>query len=52
VAAEVYAATRESVWSKKNTEHAKRLIRSGRMQPAGYREIEAAKKDGARAEVP
>ena len=36
----------KSVWSKRNTEHAKRLIRSGRMQPTGYREIEAAKKDG------
>jgi uncharacterized protein YdeI (YjbR/CyaY-like superfamily) len=36
----------KSVWSKRNTDHAKRLIRSGRMQPAGYREIEAAKKDG------
>jgi len=35
-----------STWSKKNTEHAERLIRSGRMRPAGYREIEAARKDG------
>jgi uncharacterized protein YdeI (YjbR/CyaY-like superfamily) len=36
----------KSTWSKKNTEHAERLIRSGRMRPAGLREIEAARKDG------
>jgi uncharacterized protein YdeI (YjbR/CyaY-like superfamily) len=36
----------KSIWSKRNTEYAGQLIRSGRMQPAGYREIEAAKKDG------
>jgi len=33
-------------WSKKNTEHAERLIRSGRMAPAGLAEVEAARKDG------
>jgi uncharacterized protein YdeI (YjbR/CyaY-like superfamily) len=35
-----------SVWSLKNKEHAERLIRSGRMRRPGYREIEAARKDG------
>lgn len=35
-----------STWSKKNTEHAERLIRAGKMKSAGLREIEAAKKDG------
>jgi uncharacterized protein YdeI (YjbR/CyaY-like superfamily) len=35
-----------SIWAKRNTEHAERLIREGRMKPAGLREIEAAKKDG------
>jgi uncharacterized protein YdeI (YjbR/CyaY-like superfamily) len=36
----------KSIWAKRNTEHAERLIRAGRMKPAGLREIEAAKKDG------
>lgn len=35
-----------SSWSKKNTEHAERLIKAGRMKPEGLAEIEAAKKDG------
>jgi uncharacterized protein YdeI (YjbR/CyaY-like superfamily) len=35
-----------SGWSKKNTEHVERLIRAGKMKPAGLAEIEAAKKDG------
>jgi uncharacterized protein YdeI (YjbR/CyaY-like superfamily) len=35
-----------SGWSKKNTEHAERLIRAGKMKPSGLAEIEAAKKDG------
>jgi uncharacterized protein YdeI (YjbR/CyaY-like superfamily) len=35
-----------SGWSKKNTEHAERLIRAGKMKPAGLAEIKAAKKDG------
>ncbi len=36
----------KSIWSKINTERAERLIASGLMQPAGLREIEAAKRDG------
>ena len=35
-----------SGWSKKNTEHAERLIQSGEMTPYGLREINAAKADG------
>jgi uncharacterized protein YdeI (YjbR/CyaY-like superfamily) len=35
-----------SGWSKKNTEHAERLLRAGKMKSAGLAEIEAAKKDG------
>ena len=35
-----------SVWSKKNTEHVERLIKSKKMMPAGLREVNAAKKDG------
>ena len=35
-----------SGWSKINTEHAERLIKSGEMTTAGLKEIEAAKKDG------
>ncbi len=37
---------RRSVWSKINTERAETLIAQGRMQPAGLKEIEAAKQDG------
>jgi uncharacterized protein YdeI (YjbR/CyaY-like superfamily) len=33
-------------WSKINTQHAERLIRDGRMKPAGQSEIDAAKADG------
>ena len=36
----------KSGWSKKNTEHAQRLIASGQMAPAGLAEIDAAKSDG------
>lgn len=36
----------KSIWSKINTERAERLIANGLMQPAGLREIEAAKRDG------
>jgi len=36
----------KSGWSKKNTEHAERLIRSGGMAAAGRKEIDAAKADG------
>jgi uncharacterized protein YdeI (YjbR/CyaY-like superfamily) len=35
-----------SIWSKINVQHAKRLIREGRMKPAGLKQIEQAKKDG------
>lgn len=35
-----------SVWSKRNTQHAERLINEGRMKPAGMNEIERAKRDG------
>lgn len=35
-----------SGWSKKNTEHAERLIKSGKMKSPGLAEIEKAKKDG------
>ncbi len=43
-----------SGWSKRNTEHAQRLIESKQMRPAGLKEIEAAKDDGrwAAAYVP
>jgi len=33
-------------WSKKNCEHAERLIAEGRMQPSGLKHVEAAKADG------
>lgn len=36
----------KSLWSKKNIENVKRLIKEGRMQPAGHKEIAAAKADG------
>lgn len=36
----------KSSWSKKNTEHAQRLIASGEMAPTGMKEVEAAKMDG------
>lgn len=35
-----------SGWSKKNTEHAERLIRAGAMTAAGRKEVDAAKADG------
>jgi uncharacterized protein YdeI (YjbR/CyaY-like superfamily) len=35
-----------SIWSKRNTKHAERLIAAGRMQPAGLAEVETAKEDG------
>lgn len=35
-----------SRWSKINTGHAERLIAAGRMQPAGQREVDAARADG------
>lgn len=36
----------KSLWSKKNIENAERLIREGRMQAGGLKEIAAAKADG------
>lgn len=36
----------KSNWSKKNCEHAERLIAEGRMQPAGLAHVEAARADG------
>ncbi len=35
-----------STWSKKNTEHAERLIKEGRMQEPGLAKVHAAKADG------
>jgi uncharacterized protein YdeI (YjbR/CyaY-like superfamily) len=35
-----------SIWSKRNRDFATALIESGRMQPAGLREVERAKADG------
>lgn len=35
-----------SKWSKKNTEHAERLIKSRKMAAPGLAQVEAAKKDG------
>lgn len=35
-----------SNWSKKNCEHAERLIAEGRMQPAGLLHVQAARADG------
>jgi uncharacterized protein YdeI (YjbR/CyaY-like superfamily) len=35
-----------SNWSKKNCEHAERLIAEGRMQPSGLAHVEAARRDG------
>jgi len=35
-----------SGWSKNNTQHAERLIKSGEMAPAGLREVKTAKADG------
>lgn len=36
----------KSVWSKVNTEKVEQLIKQGRMQPAGVKQIEVAKADG------
>lgn len=36
----------KSIWSKKNIEHLNRLTDSGKMKPAGLKEVEAAKADG------
>ncbi|MFB6340945.1 YdeI family protein [Saccharicrinis sp. FJH2] len=37
---------RKSIWSKRNREHVERLYKSGMMQAAGIKEVEAAKADG------
>lgn len=37
---------KKSIWSKINREKALVLIKSGRMQPAGHRQIERARSDG------
>lgn len=36
----------KSIWSRKNVNTVSRLIRNGRMRPAGLAEVEAAKSDG------
>lgn len=35
-----------SIWSKRNRENIERLIKAGKMKPAGLKEVEAAKADG------
>ena len=35
-----------SMWSRRNRDHTKRLIKEGRMRPAGLVQIAAAKRDG------
>ncbi len=35
-----------SIWSQVNTNHIERLIKEGRMKPAGMKVVEEAKKDG------
>jgi len=37
----------KSIWSKINTEHVERLIKEGRMKPAGLKAAEKAKADGS-----
>jgi uncharacterized protein YdeI (YjbR/CyaY-like superfamily) len=36
----------KSIWSQINIEHVDRLLKAGRMQPAGIEKVEAAKLDG------
>ncbi len=36
----------KSIWSKRNIEHVRRLVKEGRMQAAGKNKLEAARKDG------
>jgi uncharacterized protein YdeI (YjbR/CyaY-like superfamily) len=36
----------KSGWSKNNVRHAERLVKSGKMTPAGLKEVEGAKADG------
>lgn len=37
---------KRSLWSKRNTEHIKRLTELGKIKPSGIREVEKAKTDG------
>ena len=37
---------KNSIWSKINTNHVERLTTAGKIQPAGLREVAAAKADG------
>jgi uncharacterized protein YdeI (YjbR/CyaY-like superfamily) len=37
---------KKSVWSKRNTENIERLMKLGKMKPAGINEVESAKADG------
>jgi uncharacterized protein YdeI (YjbR/CyaY-like superfamily) len=36
----------KSIWSKVNTGHVERLLKEGRMRPAGLKQVEEAKRDG------
>jgi len=36
----------KSIWSKRNREHVARVVKDGKMQPAGLREVNTAKADG------
>ena len=36
----------KSIWSKRNTDHVQRLIKLGKMKPAGLKAVEEAKADG------
>ncbi|WP_276486045.1 YdeI/OmpD-associated family protein [Paraflavitalea pollutisoli] len=36
----------KSIWSKVNVDHVARLVKAKRMQPRGFKEVEAAKADG------
>ncbi|WP_167612422.1 YdeI/OmpD-associated family protein [Maribellus sediminis] len=38
--------TAKSIWSKVNTGHVERLIKEGKMRPAGLKAVEKAKEDG------
>ena len=47
LAAKVYSSReKRSIWSKRNREKVVALIAKGKMQPAGFAEIERAKRDG------
>lgn len=41
----------KSIWSKINREHIARLIKEGRMKPAGLKQVEEAQKDGRWADA-